>query len=110
MKYINLLLISLVALLLAGCNAGGPSNAEAKEVIYGVYLRDANISEKRQCQLTSQMQETGETNIWFIQYEFQDSETKNVMLISEGDSEEYPWQPYLTMAGLTAEAIEESCP
>jgi hypothetical protein len=110
MKYVNLLLISLVVMLLAGCNAGGPSSAQAKEVIYGVYFKDASILGKRQCELTSKMEEEGQTSVWLIRYKFDDSGTTGAMLIGEGDSEEYPWMPYMTMAGLTEEAIEQSCP
>jgi hypothetical protein len=50
MKYRSLLLISLVTMLLAGCSTGGPSNAEAQKVIYGVYFLEASILEKRQCE------------------------------------------------------------
>jgi hypothetical protein len=88
------ILILLAAVLLAGCTAGGPSDAEAKEVIYGVHFEDAKIIEKRQCELTPQMEEEGHTNVWLIRYRFKDSGNEGGMLLTETDSEEYPWNIY----------------
>jgi len=102
MRYRSLLLVSLVAILLAGCNAGGPSNAEAKEVVYGLYLQDARIIEKRKCELTPEIEEEGYDNVWLIRYRFEESGNEGGMLIAEGDSEEYPWEIYAGM--------RETCP
>jgi hypothetical protein len=96
------ILILLVAVLLAGCTTGGPSNAEAKEVIYGVHFADAKIIEKRQCELTPRMEEEGLTNVWLIRYKLEDSGNESGMLLAETDSEEYPWDIYRTQV--------DSCP
>lgn len=101
MNHKTLILVLLVAVLLTGCT-GGPSNAEVKEVIYGVHFKDAKIIEKRQCELTSQMEAAGHTNVWLIRYKFEDSGSEGGMLLTETDSEEYPWEIYQTRV--------DSCP
>lgn len=83
MKHNPLIFSLLAALLLAGCNAGGPSNGEAKDVIYGVYFQDARIIEKQQCELTSWMEEDGQANVWLILDEFEDSGRRGGMLLTE---------------------------
>jgi hypothetical protein len=110
MTFRILIFMTLAALTLAGCAAGGPTNAEANAVFYSVYFTDANILEKRQCVLTPEMQAQGETNVWLIRYRFKGSGDRGVMLVREGDTEEYPWLPYMTMAQASEEAIEASCP
>jgi len=105
-----LLFISLVAMLLAGCSVGGPSNADAKEVIYGVYFQDARITNKRQCELTPKMEEDGLVTVWLFRYTVKDSGDKGAIIITDGDSDKYPWDVYMTMVGRTIESIEESCP
>jgi hypothetical protein len=105
-----LLFISLVAMLLAGCSVGGPSNAEAEEVIFGVYFQDARITNKRQCELTPRMEKDGLENAWLVRYTVKDTGDKGAMIITEGDSDEYPWDVYICMVGQTIESIEESCP
>lgn len=102
MNHKALILALLAAVLLAGCTTGGPSNAEAKEVIYGVHFQDAKIIEKRPCELTTKMEEEGHTNVWLIRYKFQDTGNEGGMLLSEADSEEYPWGIYQTRV--------DSCP
>ena len=69
MKHKFIFTILLSALLLAGCSTGGPSNAEAKEVIDGVFFSDAKITEKTQCDLTPEMEEEGLSNPWLVKYE-----------------------------------------
>ncbi len=101
--------ILLLALFLVGCGTNGPSNVEAEEVIYGVYFKEARIIEKRACELTVQMEADGYTNVWLVRYEF-DLGSEGVMLLAETDSEEYPWLPYMTMAGASSNLILESCP
>jgi hypothetical protein len=82
--------------LLTGCGAGGgPSNAEAQEVIYGLFFQDVRIIEKRQCELLPWMEEDGQTNVWLVRYRFKESGSEAAMLLTETDSEEYPWQRYL---------------
>jgi len=107
MKQGKWIFILLLALFLAGCGTGGPSSAQAEEVIYGVYFQEAKIIEKRACELTAQMEADGYTNVWLVRYEF-DSGSEGVMLLAETDSEEYPWSPY--MAGASSNLILESCP
>lgn len=83
--------------LLTGCGAGGgPSNAEAQEVIYGLFLQDVRIIGKHQCELLPWMEEDGQTNVWLVRYRFKKSGSEAAMLLTETDSEEYPWQPYLS--------------
>ena len=98
----TLILALLVAVLLAGCTTGGPSNAGAKEVIYGLHFKDAKIIEKRQCEMTPRMEEEGHTNVWLIRYKFEDSGNKGGMLLIESNSEEHPWEIYDTRV--------DSCP
>jgi hypothetical protein len=93
-----LLLVVLLAhsFLFAGCGAsGGPSNAEAQDVIYGLFFQDVKIIGKRQCELHPWMEEDGQTNVWLVRYRFKDSGSEGAMLLTETDSEEYPWQRYL---------------
>lgn len=83
--------------LLAGCGAGGgPSNAEAQELIYGIFFQDVRIIGKSQCELLPWMEEDGQTNVWLVRYRFKESGSEAAMLLTETDSEEYPWQPYLS--------------
>ena len=96
MNHKTFILVLLAAIVLAGCTTGGPSSAEAKEVIYGVHFKDAKIIEKRQCALTPRMEEEGYTNVWLIRYKFADSGNEGGMLLAEADSEEYPWDIYRT--------------
>jgi hypothetical protein len=56
------------------------------------------------------MEQEGQTNVWLVRYKFEDSGTEGVMLIGENDSEEYPWMPYMTMAGLSEETLQAMCP
>jgi len=105
-----LLFISLVAMLLAGCSVGGPSNADAKDVIYGVYFQDVRITYKRQCELTPKMEEDGLVNAWLFRYTVEDTDDKGAIIITEGDSDKFPWDLYMTMMGRTIESIEDSCP
>ena len=105
-----LLFISLVAILLAGCNVGGPANADAEGVIYGVYFQEVRITNKRQCELTPKMEEDGLVNAWLFRYTVKDTGDKGAIIITEGDSDEYPWNLYMIMMGNTIESIEESCP
>ena len=97
MKYEGFILVLLLALLLVGCSSGGPSNAEAKEVIYGVYLSDANIIKKQQCELTDAMKSDGHTNVWLVLYKLEGSDRESGIILSEADSDEYPWQTYMPM-------------
>lgn len=110
MIYRALLFISLVAILLAGCSAGGPSNTEAQEVIFGVYFQDARITNKRQCELTPKMEEDGLVNAWLVRYTVKDTGDKGAMILTEGVSDKFPWDAYMIMMGHTIESIEESCP
>ena len=87
----------LIATLLTACS-GGPSNKEAKEIIYGVYLRDATIVNKSQCEITPSIEEEGYTNVWLIQYRFDGRSEEHGMTITEVDGE---WKLHSLM---------ESCP
>jgi hypothetical protein len=89
------LIVLLITALLTGCSGGGPSTAEAKEAIYGVFLRDVRIIEKQQCELVPRMQADGETNVWLVRYKFVDSGREGTIILSEKDSKEYPWQVYI---------------
>ena len=97
MNYKGIILVFLIALLLVGCSSGGPSNAEAKEVIYGVYLSDAKVVKKQQCKLTDAMKSEGHTNVWLVIYKLEGSDRENGMLLSESDSDQYPWEIYRNM-------------
>ena len=110
MKYRVVIVLLLMAMWLVGCGVGGPSNAEAKEVIFGVYFRDASILGKHHCELTPEMEDDGQTDVWLIRYKFKDSDTQGVMLIGKGNSEEYPWISYMSMAGMSKEGLEGRCP
>ena len=94
MKIRAVMLLLLAGLLLAACASGGPSNKEAQEIIYGVYLRDANIVDKTQCELTSWMEEDGHTNVWLVRYRFEGSDSVGGMLLSEVEE---GWQIYMSM-------------
>ena len=102
MKVRKFVFIFLAAALLAGCSGGGLSNAEAKEVIYGVYFQDASIIQKQKCELTPQMKDEGVSEVWLVRYRFTKSGTEGGMLLTPGDTEEYPWVPY--------QAMIEKCP
>jgi hypothetical protein len=102
MNYRVIFTILIAAILLAGCAAGGPSNAEAQEVIFGVYMQDAKIIKKSQCDLTPAMEEDGYSNVWLVLYKFEKSGGEGGMLLAESDSEEYPWETYKIMV--------DSCP
>jgi hypothetical protein len=82
----------MVTMLLAACSGEGPSNSEAEEIIYGVYIRDASVVRKEQCELTTWMEEAGETNVWLVLYQFEGRDDLGGMLLSEHDGE---WQLYL---------------
>lgn len=99
MKIRTMMLLLLAGVLLAACASGGPSNKEAKEIIYGVYLRDAKIVDKTQCELTSWMEEDGQTNVWLVRYRFEGSDRVSGMVLSEVEGE---WQIYMGM--------RDSCP
>ena len=95
--------ISIMVMLLTGCSSGGPTNNEAKEVIYGVYFLQASIIEKQHCDpIPSWLEEQGYRNVWLVRYRFIDSGNTGGMLLAESDSEEYPWD----IAG----SMVESCP
>jgi hypothetical protein len=79
-------------------NTGGPSDKEAKEIIYGMYLKDAKIVEKNKCELTSWMEQDGQTSVWLVTYQFEGSNRVNGLLLTEEDGE---WHTYLKM---------DSCP
>jgi len=103
MKNKFLVVSLLVVLTLAGCSGGGgPSKAEASEAIHGVYIQEVSIVERQQCELTAWMAEEGHTNIWLVRYRFVESGSEGGMLLTETESAEYPWQPYLLNL--------ESCP
>lgn len=106
----TIVFISILVILLAGCSPGGPSNSQAKEVIFGVYFKDASILEKRHCELTPEMEEEGKTSVWLVRYKFKDSGTEGVMLLSREDSEDYPWIPYMLMAGVNEDTLQRRCP
>lgn len=92
MNYRALIVLLLAAILLVGCSMEGPSVAEAEGVIYGVYIREARILERRQCELTSWMEEEGYANVWLVRYRFEGSDSEGGMLLTETDSQEYPWE------------------
>ena len=60
-----------------------------------MYFLGVRIVDRQPCELTSWMQEEGQTNVWLVRYQFEESGHEGGMLLSEMDSEEYPWQPYL---------------
>ncbi len=97
MKTKILIIFVFIGLILVGCSNGGPSNAEAREVIYGVYLREARIIKKTQCELTPKMVEDGFQNVWLVLYKFEGSDKTGGMVLAESDSEEYPWKVYMGM-------------
>lgn len=95
MKRKVFVLFLLVAILLAGCTIGGPSNAQAKKIINNVFLRKARIVEKKQCPLTPRMQEGGHTNVWLVKFRFKDTKNENGVLLTETGSKDTPWEIYL---------------
>jgi hypothetical protein len=88
----SIAVLLLVTLLLTACSGGGPSNSEAEEIIYGVYIRDASVVGKEQCELTTWMEEAGETNVWLVLYRFEGQDEVGGMLLSESEGE---WNIYL---------------
>lgn len=88
-----LVMLLLTVMLLASCSSGGPSNSEVEELIYGLYVRDSSVVGKEQCELTTWMEEAGQTNVWLVQYRFEGQDDVGGMLLSEIDGE---WVPYLT--------------
>lgn len=98
MKARNLVLLLFVAALLTSCS-GGPSKGDAEGIVYGIYIREATIVGKTQCEPTDRMTEDGHTNVWLIRYRFKDQTDVHGMLIEEVDGE---WQIY-------APTVEE-CP
>ena len=88
-----LLALLVAVVVLTACSAGGPSNSEAKEMIYGLYIRDSSVVGKEQCDLTTWMEEAGHTNVWLVLYRFEGQDDVGGMLLSETDGE---WLPYLT--------------
>ena len=87
----------LVVVLLTACS-GGPSNEEAKEIIYGVYFKDATIVDKSQCEITPSIEEEGYTNVWLVRYRFDGSFEEYGMTLAKVDG---AWQLHSTM---------DSCP
>lgn len=103
MLYRTIIALTILSILLAGCSSGGPTNAEAEQVIYGVYFRKAAVIEKQKCDtIPSWLEEEGFQNIWLVRYRFEESGNPGSMLIAESDSGEYPWVP--------AGPMMESCP
>jgi hypothetical protein len=98
MKSKALVSVLLASILLAACT-GGPPNKKAEEIIHGVYLQEATIVEKSQCELTSWMEADGQTNAWLVRYRFKKSGSEGGMLMAETDGE---WQSYMPMV--------DSCP
>ncbi len=92
----NKILVSflLVLVLLAACGGDkkGPSDKQAKKIIYGMYIRDAEIVAKKQCELSTWMEEDGQTDVWLIGYKFEGSDNPSSLLLTKQDDE---WQSYL---------------
>jgi hypothetical protein len=89
-----LLLLLLAAVLLAACGGDkeGPSDKRAKEILYGTYFLDSTIIKKTKCELTDRMEEDGQTEVWLVEYRFEDSNDRHGLLLTkEGDE----WQTYL---------------
>jgi hypothetical protein len=102
-KMRNKLLVSLllVVVLLAACNGGdeeGPSDKRSEEILYGMYFRDASIVGKEKCELTTWMEEDGQTEVWLVEYQFEGSNDTHRFLLTKEDDE---WQSYLSL---------DSCP
>ncbi|MGD9101806.1 MAG: hypothetical protein PVF45_15090 [Anaerolineae bacterium] len=93
----NKLLVSLLLLvvLLVACNGNkeGPSDKEAEEIIYGMYLKDASIVGKEKCELTTWMEEDGQTEVWLVEYQFEGSNDTHGFLLTKQDDK---WQTYLS--------------
>jgi hypothetical protein len=90
----TLVLLLLVVVLLVACNGNkeGPSDKRVKEIIYGMYFIDAAIVEKTKCELTSWMEEDGQTEVWLVRYQFEGHNNTNGMLLTKEDDE---WQTYM---------------
>jgi hypothetical protein len=95
MRNKTLVSLLLVLVLLAACGGSkeGPSDKQAKEIIYGMYLRDAKIVEKKKCELASWMEQDGQTDVWLVKYQFEGSNSVSGLLLTEKDGE---WQTYLS--------------
>lgn len=101
MRNKTLVVLLLVVVLLVACNGDkkGPSDKRAKEVLYGLYFRDAKIVKKTRCELTDRMEQDGQTEVWLVEYRFEGADDEDGLLLTkEGDE----WQSY--MFG------KESCP
>ena len=90
MKARDLVLLLFVGALLTSCS-GGPSKRDAERIVYGIYIQEATIVGKTQCESTDRMTEDGHTHVWLIRYRFEDQTNVHGMLIEEVGGE---WQIY----------------
>jgi hypothetical protein len=62
-------------ILLAACSGDGrPSENEIEEYLYGVFLKDAEITHMALCSVPDDMMENGHSNVWMVWYRFEGSD------------------------------------
>ena len=66
MRNVFALLICIALLILSGCSSGAPSNKDIKELIYGVYFKDAAIISKEVCEYSPRSENSALWLVYFI--------------------------------------------
>jgi hypothetical protein len=88
MKHTALFALLLAAVFLSACgNSDAPSDKEATDIIYGIYLKEATIANKTKCEVTPEMEVEGATNVWLIEYRFEGSVKTYSKTIMEQDGD-----------------------
>ena len=84
MKY---MLIPVLIALIACTGDGRPSEEEISEYLYGVFLKDAEITHMARCQVPEEMVQEGHTDVWMVWYRFEGSDTDSQRPFTKIDGE-----------------------